>query len=76
MKSVFIVRLKAGYLVMEREIANFTADELATGTVVEDDSWNHRDKVGRIAADILNPPKEEAKEEMATEMEADTNAPS
>jgi hypothetical protein len=57
-KSVFIVRLKAGYLVMEREIATFTPDELVTGTVVEDDAWNHRDKVGRIAADILNPPKE------------------
>jgi len=58
MKAVFVVRLKKGYLIVERDAVAITADEMATATVVDDDSYSPRDKVGRITADILNPLKE------------------
>jgi len=58
MKAVFTVRLQKGYLIVERETLAITVDEIATATVVDDDSYDARDKVGRIAADILNPLKE------------------
>jgi hypothetical protein len=59
MKAVVTVKIKSGYLIMEREIDSLLVDEVFCGSVVEDDGYGYRDKVGRIAVDILNPPKEE-----------------
>ena len=58
MKAVFVVRLKEGFLIVERDAVSITADEMATATVVDEESYSYRDKVGRIAVDILKPPKE------------------
>ena len=62
MKAVLTVKMRSGYLIVEREIGSLTMEEISTGTVVEDDSWSHRDKVGRVAADILSPQKPETAE--------------
>jgi len=59
MKVVLVVKMKSGYLLTEREIDSLTTEEVCSGTVVDTDSYNFRDKVGRVSVDILNPPKEE-----------------
>jgi hypothetical protein len=58
MKAVLTVKMKAGFLLIEREIFDLKAEEVCAGTVVGDDGYSYRDKVGRVAADILAPPKE------------------
>jgi len=55
MKAVLTVKMKGGYLVAEREIESLTMDEVFSATIVDDDGYGTRDKVGRIAADILKP---------------------
>jgi hypothetical protein len=57
MKAVITVKIKAGYLVFERDIESLATEEVCSGSVIEDDGYGYRDKVGRIAAEILNPPK-------------------
>lgn len=59
MKAVFTVKLKKGYLIVERDTVAITADEIATATVVSEDTYSHRGKVGSIAVNILKPPKAE-----------------
>ena len=60
MKAVLTVKMKAGYLIVSREIDALTMEEICSGSVVEDDGYSSRDKVGRVAVDILLPPKEPA----------------
>lgn len=69
MKAVITVKMKSGYLMVEREIDALTTEEVCNGAVVEDDGYSFRDKVGRIAADMLNPPKP------ALKAVGDTDAP-
>jgi hypothetical protein len=61
MKAMLTVKIKSGYLIVEREIESLTSEEICSGTVVGEDEYSYRDKAGRVAVDILNPPtKEEA----------------
>lgn len=60
MKAVLTVKMKSGYLLVAREIESLTVDEVCSGSVVEDDGYSYRDKVGRVAIGILNPSKEDA----------------
>ena len=59
MKAVLTVKMKSGYLLIEREVIDLTAEEVCSGAVVEDDGYSYKDKVGRVAVEILNPPKKE-----------------
>jgi len=56
MKAVLTVKMKNGYLVIERDIETVTVEEVIAGMAVDEDSYSYRDKVGRLAVDLLSPP--------------------
>jgi len=53
MKAVVTLKLNQGYLILEKDIAIY-GEDLLTGTAVDTDSFSYRDKVGRVAVDILD----------------------
>lgn len=59
MKAVLTVKLKDGYLIMDRFIDVLDPREVASGTVVSSNEFNPNDKVGRIAVAMLDQPEEE-----------------
>ena len=64
MKAVLTVKLKEGYLVMENDIDILDPRVVAGGVVVSSEEYGSRDKVGRVASEILDSPAPEAKDEI------------
>lgn len=59
MKAAIVVKMKEGYLVVERNIESISTDELLSGSVVSGSGTYHDEKLGRNIISILNPPGKE-----------------
>jgi len=76
MKAVVTIKLKEGYMILEMDVGAIVQEDLLTSTVVGTDSYSYRDKVGRVAVDILEvkeaipvpPPEPEKDKENADDL--------
>ena len=59
MKAAVVIRMKEGYLVVERNVESISIDELLSGSVVSESGTYHDEKLGRNIISMLNPPKKE-----------------
>ena len=62
MKAIVTIKLKYGYLIISREVESLTIEEIFSASLVTDGDYSHRDKVGRVAIELLEDELEEKEE--------------